>query len=107
MKKTMRLCGGQVLGIWPPAFDVLPTNLGLAYQSMRVGQEGADATLSNALSDHRAFGVNLQEAKQWVTQVQDVTQDWAKHFAKQSVRDADIQRLAQFIDLKARLLKTP
>ena len=96
-------------GAWhlAPAFDVLPTNLGLAYQSMRVGQEGADATLSNALSDHRAFGVNLQEAKQWVTQVQDVTQDWAKHFAKQSVRDADIQRLAQFIDLKARLLKTP
>jgi hypothetical protein len=60
-----------------------------------------------ALSDHRAFGVNLQEAKQWVSEVQAVTQDWAKHFAKQSVRDADIQRLAQFIDLKARLLKTP
>jgi hypothetical protein len=59
-----------------------------------------------ALSDHRAFGVNLQEAKQWVTEGQAVTQHWAQHFAKQSVRDADIQRLAQFIDLKARLLKT-
>ena len=96
-------------GAWhlAPAFDVLPTNLGLAYQSMRVGQEGAAATLSNALSDHRAFGVNLQEAKQWVTEVQAVTQDWAQHFAQHGVRDADIQRLAQFIDLKARLLKTP
>ena len=60
-----------------------------------------------ALPDHRAFGVNLQEAKQGVSEVQAVTQHWAQHFAKQSVRDADIQRLAQFIDLKARLLKTP
>ena len=96
-------------GAWhlAPAFDVLPTNLGLAYQSMRVGQEGADATLSNALSDHRAFGVNLQEAKHWVSEVQAVTQHWARHFAQHGVRDADIQRLAQFIDLKARLLKTP
>ena len=60
-----------------------------------------------ALSDHRAFGVNLQEAKQWVSEVQAVTQDWAQHFAQNGVRDADIQRLAQVIDLKARLLKTP
>ena len=60
-----------------------------------------------ALPDHRAFGVNLQEAKQWVSEVQAVTQDWAQHFAQNGVRDADIQRLAQFIDLKARLLKTP
>ena len=59
-----------------------------------------------ALSDHRAFGVNLQDAKQWVSEVQAVTKDWAKYFVKQGVRDADIQRLAQFIDLKARLLKT-
>jgi hypothetical protein len=60
-----------------------------------------------ALPDHRAFGVNLQEAKQWVSEVLAVTQDWAQHFAQHGVRDADIQRLAQFIDLKARLLKTP
>ena len=90
-----------------PAFDVLPTNLGLVYQSIRVGQEGAAANLSNALSDHRAFGVGLNEAKQWMQEVQVVTQHWARHFKQQGVSASDIDRLAQFIDLKAGSSKIP
>ncbi|MGL6112705.1 MAG: hypothetical protein ACRC2B_21635, partial [Rubrivivax sp.] len=36
----------------------------LGYPQMRVGREGADSPLDNALSDHRAFGLTRSEVAQ-------------------------------------------
>ncbi len=45
-----------------PAYDVLPSGQALGYQQMRVGTEGADATLKNALSECRSFALKPESA---------------------------------------------
>jgi serine/threonine-protein kinase HipA len=69
----LRTPAGYVLA---PAFDVLPTAQGLGYQSMRLGREGARATCANALSEHRAFGLNLQKAQAVLEEVRTVALGW-------------------------------
>lgn len=81
-----------------PAFDVLPSAQSLGYQQMRVGADGADATLSNALSEHAQFGLNRREAEQLVRSVAVVVDGWRAHFAACAVTPADIEILAQHID---------
>lgn len=80
-----------------PAFDVLPTNQGLGYQSIRVGKEGSVSSLANALTDHLSFGLRLNEAHDVVEEVKAVTSQWQTHFAQTGVSDADIASLAQTI----------
>ncbi|MFM1908936.1 MAG: hypothetical protein RLZZ591_2613 [Pseudomonadota bacterium] len=80
------------------AFDVLPMAQGLAYQQMRVGRDGLDATLDNALSEHAQFGLSLPEAKAQVRQVSQVTQHWKAHFSALGVRVRDMDTLAAGID---------
>ncbi len=81
-----------------PAFDVLPTGQALGYQQLRVGQDGADATLSNALSEHAQFGLTRPQAELQLRQVVAVADTWKTHFAKDGVRAQDIEALAQQID---------
>ena len=81
-----------------PAFDVLPTGQALGYQQMRVGSAGSDASLANALSEHRLFGLDASEAVQQVRQVVAVVSHWQAHFAACGVTPANIQALAQQID---------
>jgi serine/threonine-protein kinase HipA len=81
-----------------PAYDVLPTGQALGYQQMRVGQDAADATLTNALSEHSQFGLKRSEAEAQVRQVVAVADQWKQRFAAAGVRAQDIESLAQQID---------
>ena len=81
-----------------PAFDMLPSGQGLGYQSMIVGTNGAEATLDNAMSMHKAFGLSLQQAKVLVADIGVVKNDWQKHFAKVGVTAAHIEELAVTVD---------
>jgi serine/threonine-protein kinase HipA len=81
-----------------PAFDVLPSGHGLGFQQLRVGVDGTDATLANALSEHAQFGLNRRDAEAQVRQVVAVVATWKTHFAAVGVKPADIESLAQQID---------
>jgi serine/threonine-protein kinase HipA len=64
-----------------PAFGVLPAGQALGYQQMRVGRGGADATLENALSEHRSFALRRAKAQAVATEVARVVAGWCTHFA--------------------------
>lgn len=81
-----------------PAFDVLPSGHALGYQQMRVGLQGAESTLTNALSEHRAFALTLAQAQQVASQVAQVVSHWQEAFASQGVTAADLALLARAID---------
>jgi len=81
-----------------PAFDVLPAAQGLGSQQMRVGRDGADSTIENAMSEAALFGLSADEARAEAARVAKVCDEWKVHFAAAGVRSADIEYLAQFID---------
>jgi serine/threonine-protein kinase HipA len=81
-----------------PAFDVVPTGHALGFQQLRVGADGTDATLANALSEHAQFGLNRRDAEAQVRQVVAVVAAWKTHFAEAGVGPSNIESLAQQID---------
>jgi serine/threonine-protein kinase HipA len=81
-----------------PAFDVLPSGQALGYQQLRVGRDGADSTLVNALSEHRAFALIEVRARQICKEVCAVVNGWQAHFAATGVSARDIELLAEQID---------
>ena len=70
----------------------------LGYQQMRVGRHGADATLQNALSEHRSFALTLASAKAVIGDVSRVVAGWRAHFAEEGVSQRDVDVLAEQID---------
>jgi serine/threonine-protein kinase HipA len=81
-----------------PAYDVLPSGQALGYQQMRVGDDGADATLDNALSMCALFGLKRDEAVSEVARVAAVVSSWQAHFGHCGVTARDIELLAGQID---------
>ncbi len=81
-----------------PAFDVLPACQGLGYQQMRVGRDGVDSTIENAVSEAALFGLSAGEARAQAAQVAGVCGAWKLHFAHAGVSAADIEYLSRFID---------
>lgn len=81
-----------------PAFDVLPSGQALGYQQMRVGSQGADATLDNALTECNQFGLTRTEAAGLAQAVCQVVGDWKTHFATAGVSPSDIETLAALVD---------
>jgi serine/threonine-protein kinase HipA len=81
-----------------PAFDVLPTLQSLGVQSMRVGKEGADSSVSNALSECKQFGLTPLRARQLVKEVAAVVSAWQSHFAQAGLALQDLQTVAQHVD---------
>ena len=81
-----------------PAFDVLPSGQALGYHQMRVGRDGADATLDNALSEHRAFALTEARARQVCAEVVRVVGQWRPHFEAAGVSASDIDMLGAQID---------
>ena len=81
-----------------PAFDLLPSGQALGYQQMRVGRDGADSTLANALSEHRAFALTRAEAERVCAEVATVVAGWAAHFRSTGVSPRDITLLTEQID---------
>jgi serine/threonine-protein kinase HipA len=74
-----------------PAFDVLPAGQALGYQQMRVGADGHESSISNALSEVAAFGLKLSEAKDMVHNIQKVVATWPAHFAKCGIKAREIE----------------
>lgn len=81
-----------------PAFDVLPAAQGLGYQQMRVGAQGHEASIANALSEARAFGLTDALARQTVAEIAGQVAQWSTVFKGLGVRDADIDVLAQYLN---------
>lgn len=81
-----------------PAFDVLPAAQGLGYQQMRVGALGHEASMANALSEVRAFGLTDAQASQIAAGMAEQVAQWQALFKKQGVRSADLDVLAQYLD---------
>ena len=81
-----------------PAFDVLPSGHALGFQQMRVGTDGTDSTIINALSEHAQFGLRYEAAQAQVRQVARVVATWRAHFAACGVSPADIEALAKQVD---------
>jgi serine/threonine-protein kinase HipA len=81
-----------------PAYDVLPSGQALGYQQLRVGRDGADSTLSNALSEHRAFALSAGRAREICMEVARVVHGWCAHFAAHGVTTADLALLSGQID---------
>jgi len=81
-----------------PAYDVLPSGQALGFQQMRVGEQAADATLANALSMSRLFGLKRDEAAKEVGAVAAVVDRWQEHFAACGVTNKDIEYYATQID---------
>jgi serine/threonine-protein kinase HipA len=81
-----------------PAYDVLPSGQGLGVQQFRVGEAGADATLSNALSECDAFGLTRGAAEREVAIVAHVVAGWREHFERCGVTRGDIELVAEQVD---------
>jgi serine/threonine-protein kinase HipA len=81
-----------------PAFDVLPAGQALGYQQMRVGRDGADSTIENALSEHRAFALTNARAQEVAGEVARVVAGWRVHFEDKRVSPRDIGLLVDQID---------
>jgi serine/threonine-protein kinase HipA len=81
-----------------PAFDVVASVQGLGYQQMRVGAKGHEASMANALSEARAFGLTGALARQTVIEIAGQVAQWKTVFTDLNVRDADIELLAQYLD---------
>jgi serine/threonine-protein kinase HipA len=81
-----------------PAFDVLPTGQGIGYQQMRVGKNGADSTIDNALAEAVRFGLSAEDAREQARHVARVCGRWRAHFAQAGGTRRDIDQLAAFID---------
>jgi serine/threonine-protein kinase HipA len=81
-----------------PAFDVLPSGQALGFQQMRVGEQAADSTLTNALSMSTLFGLKKGEAASEARAVAAVVSGWKEHFAACGVTPRDIEYYAAQID---------
>lgn len=81
-----------------PAYDVLPTGQALGYQQMRVGAQGSESSIDNALSEAAQFGLTRHAAHQEARLVAEVVDSWGKHFESSGVSQADLQTLADTID---------
>lgn len=81
-----------------PAFDLLPSGQALGFQQMRVGLQGADSTIANALSACNQFGLTQVEATEEVKLVCRVVNSWQKHFIKMGITGQDLAQLSAQID---------
>ena len=97
-KNHALLCGDD--GYWSlsPAFDVLPTAQGLGYQQLRVGVQGHEASMANALSEARAFGLTAEQARQTTAAIAAEVAQWADVFRAHRVCPADIDQLAHTLE---------
>lgn len=84
-----------------PAFDVLPSGQALGYQQFRVGVDGHDSTIDNALSEARLFALKDKEARIEVARVAQVVDGWKEHFKREGVSSRDVGLLAEQIDRPA------
>jgi serine/threonine-protein kinase HipA len=100
-KNHVLLSTGQGELCLSPAFDVLPSGQALGYQQLRVGTDGHDSTIDNALSESMQFGLKTDEAVEEVRRVARAVAGWKSHFSQAGVSSRDIDSLAEQIDRPA------
>ena len=81
-----------------PAFDVLPSCQNLGYQQIGVGERGAESTLENAMSAHKAFRLSADQARSAMQEVAHVVDGWRLHFESVGVSARDIEVISASID---------
>lgn len=84
-----------------PAFDVLPTGQALGYQSMVVGNHGAESSIENAMSMSRSYWLNPKEAIEEARKVATVVTGWRAHFKASGVPKKLIDQYAGQIERPA------
>jgi serine/threonine-protein kinase HipA len=81
-----------------PAYDILPSGQALGFQQMRVGEQEADSTISNALSQSQMFALAKNQAVKEAQAVAQVIDGWKEHFTACGVTRRDIDLYAEQID---------
>jgi serine/threonine-protein kinase HipA len=81
-----------------PAFDILPSGQALGFQQMRVGEQEADSTISNALSLSPMYGLANDAAVKEAQAVARAVDGWRQHFTACGVTRGDIDLYAEQID---------
>jgi len=81
-----------------PAYDIVPSlthpGVGTVFSlAMSVGARGREASLKNALSRARRFGLSGEEAGTVVEQLQETVRGWRDHFAAVGCPDIEIRAL--------------
>lgn len=81
-----------------PAFGMLPTEQSLGFQQMRVGVQGTEATLDNAISEYSLFGLSRDEAAKEIARVARCVDGWEAHFTATGVSTSDLSQLRAQLD---------
>jgi serine/threonine-protein kinase HipA len=81
-----------------PAYDILPSGQALGFQQMRVGEQEADSTVSNALSMSQMYSLAKNEAVKEAQAVAKAIDGWKLHFKACGVTRGDIDLYAEQID---------
>jgi serine/threonine-protein kinase HipA len=81
-----------------PAYDIVPSALGLGQQQLRVGKGEAESSLENALSELPAFGLKKDAALEVIQNVVAVVDGWKNAFRAHGASEQDLEMMAQYID---------
>ena len=65
---------------------------------MRVGAQGTESTLKNAISEHSLFGLTYDEAAAEIARVARCVDGWAAHFKAAGISGSDLTQLAAQLD---------
>ncbi len=95
---TYELCGGAPAVNLSPAYDVVTTGSGAVDHEFMIADDVVAPDLESAVSVHRDFLLDEQQARQIVSEVVCVVDAWRVHFLTVGVAEADIESLAEFID---------
>lgn len=80
-----------------PAYDVLPQLQGLGFHQLRIGKDGNESKVANALSECERFMLKPGEAKEIVEQTAEQVRHWREAFARAGVSQQDIEACDRFI----------
>ena len=95
--------GDDVIGSYrlSPAYDMVPSIHGTTrrFQALGIGENGAEPTAHNILSDCTAFDLTYQEAARILKEIQEQAQDeWKMCLVKQGLSASAIDKLAQCVE---------
>jgi serine/threonine-protein kinase HipA len=90
----------QADGSWQlsAAFDIVPSAHGLGYQQMRVGEQGAESSIANALSSAREFGLGKDRAVALCREISPAVNGWKAFFDGEGLAKKDIEQISNYVD---------
>jgi serine/threonine-protein kinase HipA len=80
-----------------PAYDLLPQLHGIGYQQLRLGKQGNEASIANALSECERFMLKRNQAEAIVEQIHAQVKNWREIFAAAGVPSMDIDVCEKYI----------